>query len=72
MQRAKQDRTATCRNLLTGEALATWTIPSGELQRRVSTHAAMQLGRPAVRVRVTTADGGRLPERLTWAELFGE
>jgi len=66
------DRSAVCRHLLTGEALARWTAEDTALCEPVLARVAAALRRPGERVRVVLSDGSLLSEALTWEELFGE
>mmetsp|Transcript_29646 Transcript_29646/g.84548 ORF Transcript_29646/g.84548 Transcript_29646/m.84548 type:complete len:250 (+) Transcript_29646:73-822(+) len=70
VERSTSGRTATCRSLLTGDALATWTVSEAPHDAMALAQVRKELGRPGSRVRVVLPDGSLLSERCTWEELF--
>jgi len=63
---------ATCRNIATGEAVASWAIAEAALDELPMARVRAELWRPGWRVSVVLADGAPLGERSTWRDVFGE
>lgn len=63
------EKTEMCRNLLSGEALATWRISEVSPGESVMMRAREDLSRPGVRLRVVGSDGSLMSESCTWADV---
>lgn len=61
---------AVVRSLLTGDALAEWTIPDEALPEPAIRRVRAEISQPGLRLRVVQSDGTLLSEHCTWAELL--